>query len=85
MTRRIDPHQKAYVCKHIFEGSMPVLLVTREGGDRSFLCGGEHEDAASEYRVVGIGHLFERDSTLSELQDLPEGFEAERRDPVLHG
>lgn len=74
-----DPHAKAYVCRHVFEQSHPVLLVSRADGDWCFLCGGFHLDNASEYRVVGIGHVIESDKMLLELHDLPAEWEAERK------
>jgi hypothetical protein len=74
----LDQHEKAYVCVHVFDGSAPVMLVSRPEGDWCFLCGQVHDDAASSYRVVGIGHLFEKDETLCALQDLLPDWEAER-------
>jgi len=42
-----------------------------------FMCGAtDHE--SKDLRVVGVKHLVERDPTLHECADLPEGFEAER-------
>lgn len=76
--KQIDPHQKAYACTHVFEGSKPVTLVSRPDGDWCFLCGEEHKDEASSYRVVGIGHIFDKDPSLKELRDLPKDWEAER-------
>jgi hypothetical protein len=76
----IEPHQKAYVCIHVFDGSARVLLVSRPEGDWCFLCGIMHEDSPSEYRVVGMGHLFDNDQTLKEIQDLSVDWEAERPD-----
>jgi hypothetical protein len=81
VSTRINSHQKAYVCIHVFENTRPVLLVSRADGDWCFLCGQDHEDNASSYRVVGIGHLFERDPSLLDLVDLPVDFEAERAKP----
>ena len=78
MDFRTEPHSKAYVCNHVFDHSRPVLLVSRADGDWCFLCGGTHEDYASAYKVVGIGHVIEADQTLFELQDLPADWEAER-------
>jgi hypothetical protein len=43
-----------------------------------FLCGATHTDVATEFRVVGIGHLFDEDQTLVELGNLPADWEAER-------
>ena len=71
-------HEKAYVCLHIFDASRPVLLVVRSDRDWQFLCGAEHEDVAANYRIVGAGHIFDRDPTLKELGDLAENWEAER-------
>jgi hypothetical protein len=81
----IDAHRNAYACTHVFEGVKPVLLVSRADGDWCFLCGDEHENAASSYRVVGIGHVVQRDRTLEALLDLPPEWEAERQSPIGHG
>jgi len=78
---KLDPSQKVYVCTHVFDGSQPVTLVSRPDGDWCFLCGGEHEDDASSYRVVGIGHLFDTDPTIQNLSDLEPNWEAERKRP----
>jgi hypothetical protein len=77
----MDWHQKAYVCIHVFEGRKPVLLVSRLDGDWCFLCGGVHEDDASNYRVVGIGHVLDDDPSLLSALDLPIDWEAERGTP----
>ncbi|HKR08988.1 MAG TPA: hypothetical protein VJS39_07360 [Gemmatimonadaceae bacterium] len=81
MTHADSYHHKAYVCIHIFDASRPVLLVDRGAGDWCFLCGDGHEDIAANYRVVGKGHILDRDPTLHELADLPSGWEAERDSP----
>ena len=67
-----------YICLHVFENSRPVLLVSKEGGDWQFLCGGEHGQDELP-RVVGINHLLSRDNTLLELLDLNDNWEAERK------
>ena len=74
-------HEKAYVCLHIFDASRPVLLVSRPDGDWCFLCGAGHEDTPANYRVVGKGHILDRDPSLSDLADLAPNFEAERTSP----
>ena len=76
---QIDWHQKSYVCIHVFEDTRPVLLVARNGGNWSFLCGYGHDDLVAEGRVVGIGHILDRDPTLLSLLDLPPEWEAERK------
>lgn len=75
-------HQKAYVCVHIFEDTRPVLLVSRNGGAWSLLCGHEHDDITLGARVVGIGHILDRDPTILPLLDLPAEWEAERETPT---
>lgn len=70
-------HSVAFVCHHVFRGQHPVLLVSREGGDWQFLCGGYHAEEDRPH-VVGLSHLLERDPTLAEVSDLPKDWEAER-------
>ncbi|MBV9486505.1 MAG: hypothetical protein JO246_10645 [Frankiaceae bacterium] len=77
----MDGHTKAYVCTHVFSGDRPVLLVSRPEGDWCLLCGDEHPDDASAYRVVGIGHFLDADAALSEVVDLVPDQEAERAAP----
>ena len=68
---------KSYVCSHVFENKRPILLVVREDGDWMFMCGGA-DHVSHQYRVVGVGHLVDRDPTLNDCADLPNGSEAER-------
>jgi hypothetical protein len=79
--QKIAFHQKAYVCIHIFENSKPVLLVSREHGDWSFLCGDDHPEDPSYCRVVGIGHVIEKHPDLAPLLDLLPNEEAGRVAP----
>lgn len=48
----IPGNSKSYVCIHVFERTWPVLLISRERGQWCFLCGGDREGNASNYRVV---------------------------------
>ncbi len=69
---------RVYICPHVFEETMPVLLVSHEeDGDWQFVCGGLHDEEELP-KVVGIGHLLKRDPTLIELAGLQPGYEAER-------
>lgn len=69
-----------YVCNHVFEKTREIKLVAHEyGGDWQFLCGEEDHDG-QDVHVVGVGHLTGRDKTLYQVEDLPEGWEAERND-----
>ncbi len=75
---KIDFHRKAYVCICVFNRVKPVLLVSREDGDWSFLCGDNPPEDAAFYRVVGIGHVVEHDQELTAVLDLHPNEEAER-------
>jgi hypothetical protein len=68
--------QAAFVCSHVLENSRPVLLVSRDGGDWQFLCGSNHD--GDEPSLIHASHLFERDQSLRELQDLPANWDASR-------
>ena len=71
-------HLGVYVCQHIFENTRSILLVSHADGDWQFLCGGD-DHSGDVPQVVGVKHLLDRDSTLAEVADLPEDFDAERR------
>lgn len=71
-------NQKAYVCICVFENAKSVKLVSRSDGDWQILCGDDHPNDADYFRVVGIGHEFDKDPTLLELIDLPPEWDAER-------
>lgn len=72
------PETKSYVCIHVFDGTKPVLYMTRPEGDWCALCGDDHPDDASSYRVVGLGHVIEQDPTVAAVLDLGANEEAER-------
>ena len=74
----VEPHVAAFICPHIHDASRPILLVGREDGDWMLMCGDAHDFATDPGSVVGIGHLLERDPSLREVMDLPDGYEAER-------
>lgn len=78
MAEYIEFHRKAYVCIHVFSHERPVLLVSRPEGEWCLLCGDEHDDDASAYRVVGIGHILEHDPSINAVLDLPPEWDAER-------
>ncbi|MCP3930377.1 MAG: hypothetical protein GY705_14895 [Bacteroidetes bacterium] len=67
----------AFICSHIFNDTKPILLVCHEGDDWQFLCGGHH-DIDEKPTIVCVSHLVEQDPSLSEIADLPNGWEAER-------
>lgn len=72
--------RRAYVCLHVFENTHPIKLVARDEDGWCFLCGDMHPDTAESYRVVGAGHLFDRDKSLKEIENLEKNWEAEREE-----
>jgi hypothetical protein len=74
----LDPKQLVVVCPHVFKNTKSIKLVVRQEGDWQFLCGGPHNEGEGPH-IVGVGHLLNRDESLAQLMDLPEGWEAERR------
>lgn len=71
-------HTPVFLCSHVYKNEKPVLLVCKEDGDWQMLCGGEHDENEKPV-VVGIGHLLEKDPSLTEIIDLPDNWEAERQ------
>ena len=72
------PNLKSYVCAHVFAEKRPILLVAHEDGDWSFMCGRCDHGGSDDYRVVGVSHVVERDPSVNDCSDLPNGYEAER-------
>ena len=66
-----------FVCSHVFEKTRPILLVVHEDWDWQFMCGAA-DHAGDDGHLVGVGHLTDRDPSLNECADLPNGFVAER-------
>ena len=69
----------AISCKHILEGSRPILYVTHDEDDGGWqiLCGEAHE--VVDGRVVCLGCMVSTDRSLAELAALPVGWSAERQ------
>jgi hypothetical protein len=71
----------AFCCQHVLAGA-PILYVTHDhDGDWQFLCGETHTDSLP--KVVCMGCMLERDSTVWSLADMPIGWGADR--PSLEG
>jgi hypothetical protein len=64
--------------KHVLQDGHAILLVTHDGdGDWQFLCGTTNRP--KDGQLVSLGCIYERDRTLAQLADLPEGFRAYRQ------
>jgi hypothetical protein len=58
-------------------GGLPILLVIHDqDGDWQFLCGTTND--SENGAIVSLGGALDRDGTLGEVADLPEGWRAER-------
>jgi hypothetical protein len=70
-------NRAAITTKPVLRNGHPILLVTHDrDGDWQFLCG--TTSRPKEGQVVSLGCIFERDHTLAEVADLPEGWRAHR-------
>jgi len=68
----------AFTTRPVLESNLPILLVSHdEDGDWRFLCGTTNKP--KDGRIVSLGCIFERDRTIAEVADLPEGWRAYRR------
>jgi hypothetical protein len=71
------PNTASITTRQVLEGA-PVLRVTHDADDGGwqFLCGTTNDTA--DGRVVGLGRMCDRDGSLLEVADLPEGWHAWR-------
>ncbi len=72
------PNCAVFSVREIVFGGKPILFVSHgQGGDWQFLTGepARTEDAA----VIGLKEIVERDKSVLELADLPNGWIATRR------
>jgi len=68
-----------YCCQHVFERERQVLLVGHQEGDWQFVCGSTDHDYDDDLYHVSVGVLLDFDSSLNEIADLPDNWEAERQ------
>jgi hypothetical protein len=71
------PNTASITTRQVLEGA-PILLVTHDEDDGAwqFLCG--TTDNPADGRIVGLGEMYQRDASLGQLADLPEGWRAWR-------
>ncbi|MES9901603.1 MAG: hypothetical protein ABW168_02840 [Sedimenticola sp.] len=69
-----------YVCPHVFNDEKPVLDAVRDpDGYWQFFCGDPSCPENTEPKLVGVGHLINRDKTIDELAKLEVASYAERK------
>jgi len=68
-----------YVCPHVFLGESDVLDVVRDpDGYWQFFCGEPECSKTSKPKLIGVGHLLNKDETINEVAKLEVGSYAER-------
>ena len=67
------------VCPHVFFDERPVQVMIHYGdGSWQAVCGqSDHSEKCEDFRVLGVNHLFDRQSDLTRLATLPSGWVAE--------
>lgn len=70
---------RSLVCGHVFRDERPIKVVIHHSdGEWQLVCGEhDHPEDCSDFKVVGIGHLIERQSNLNNIGDLKPGWMAE--------
>jgi len=70
------------VCPHVFANTRPVRLLIHNGdGTWQATCGErDHTDDCSDFQVVGVNHLFARQSDISTFETLGPDHIAELSD-----
>jgi hypothetical protein len=71
-------NRAVFTTRPVLEQGHPILLVTHDtDGDWQFLCGTTNR--TRDGRVVSLGCVFDKDPTVGEVADLPEGWRAYRK------
>jgi hypothetical protein len=71
-------HQKCYTCSHVVKENRPILFAYKDADDFILHCGEGHDWELDPPKVVGIGHLIEKDASVEKVLSLNNGFEMER-------
>ena len=75
-----DPENTAcFTCDHVINKSRPILLVTHEQEDGSwmFMCGKDDHETTN-YKIVGLMEIVKIDNSINALHDMPLGCGADR-------
>jgi hypothetical protein len=72
-------NRAVFTTKPVIHDKLPILLVCHDAdGDWQFLCGTTNDPA--DGAIVCLHEVLKRDQTLASLGDLPEGWQASRKD-----
>lgn len=75
-----DPENTAcFICDHVMNKHRPILLVTHETEDGSwmFMCG-KADHTENNYKIVSLKEIVEIDNSVNALCKMPLGCAAER-------
>lgn len=80
---REDPNTATILCNHIASGEQPILYVSHDEDDGmwQFLCNEEH--TIEDLMLVSLKQVYELDSSVGKIKDLPLGKEAWRETPQM--
>ena len=69
----------AIICAHVFKNERQIeVVIHHSDGVWQLVCGEhDHPEDCSDFEVVGLEHLIERQSNLASLVDLKTGWLAE--------
>jgi len=78
----MDSNQAVITCCHVIENDNPILYVShdKDDGGWQFLCL-VHSHVEKDARVISLKNVLDKDATISEILELPIGFEACREKP----
>ena len=73
------PDTAVFICRQILDSGEDILFVSHDADDGAwqFLCDKEHNE--SDARIVSLKYVLDLDPTISNLNDLPLGYCAERK------
>ena len=73
------PNTAVFICSHILDSGEDILFVSHDTDDGAwqFLCDKEHNE--SDARIVSLKYVLNLDPTISNLNDLPLGYCAQRK------
>lgn len=68
-----------FTCSHILDNKDDICYVTHDEDDDGwqFLCG-KHDHISSDARIISLKNIFELDSSIEILADMPLGYGAIR-------
>ena len=74
-----EPNTAAIICNHILEQGADILYVSHDEDDGmwQFLCGKSHK--MNDAKLVSLEEVFELDSSISQLANMPCGYIATRK------